>query len=288
MTTESLSLAHFTVLIINWQYGGVDRRSRDRSAWLRSVNVINQVRPMIVLAQEMDCQGNPAQLHQHLEATATALGGMTSILGPPASGTGGNHTAIFVRASAGLQVINRWPTSAPAGPREPWWCSAQVKIPGVAPAAHLYSVHLSPRSALDQLRAVQIVTSLVTEGIQFALVGGDFNGYPRQPEISPEVLAGLPRHLQMTRCRPGPNGLIPNHDVADELQRAQLFDIAAHLDETGRGPSDLRPTTEDGARVDRCHGDKRWAAAAREAKNLAVGSDHQALAVTFDLTGMAA
>jgi hypothetical protein len=32
---------------------------------------------------------------------------------------------------------------------------------------------------------VQIVTSLVTEGTQFAVVGGDFNGYPHQPEISP-------------------------------------------------------------------------------------------------------
>jgi endonuclease/exonuclease/phosphatase family metal-dependent hydrolase len=287
VTTE-LSLADFTVMTINWHFGGIDRRSGDLSAWQHSVNVINQVRPMIVLAQEMDCQGNPARLHQHLEATATALGGMTPILGPPAGGTGGNHTAIFVRACAGLQVINRWPTPAPGRPPEPTWCSAQVTIPGIAPAAHLYSVHLSPRSALDQLRATQIITSYITEGEQFALVGGDWNGYPHRPAISPEVLAGLPRHLQMTRCRPGPSGLIPNHDVADELQRAQLFDIAAYLDETGRGPADLRPTTEDGARVDRCHGDKRWAAAAREAKNLKVGSDHHAVAITFDLTGMAA
>lgn len=149
---------------------------------------------------------------------------------------------------------------------------------------HCHSVHLPARSAVAQLDQAQFLGALIAQEPQLALVGGDFNCYPRGgPPVTADELECLPRHLQVTRCRQGPHGrLEANFDVDDAFVRAGLIDIPAHLPPTHRDPAQLQPTGRGGARVDRFYGSPELAAAATFYRHLTIGSDHQALMLDLD------
>jgi endonuclease/exonuclease/phosphatase family metal-dependent hydrolase len=193
----------------------------------------------------------------------------------------GNHTAILVATCHGLRIVNQWPP--PGGPRVPW-CSAEVTVPGIAGPLHLYSVHFSARSLGEQLRAAELVASYASQQAP-ALVGGDFNGYPRAgPVPAASQLRALRPHQQLVRACRGPDGtLSPSYDVDDLLTGAGLTDMAGALPAARRDPAGLSGTAEDGtARLDRCYATPDLAAAAVSCRQLPIGSDHDAVAFTFD------
>lgn len=275
----------FTVACVNWHYGGVSPTG-GIAAWRDSVEALAEVEPDIVLCQEMDAGGNPAKVRRHLWRTANFLG-MRPVLGPPAGvrSLTGNHTALLLRTHHGLEIVDDWPPPSPADPRVPW-CKVELEVPELGRSLHAYSVHLSARSSVAQLQAAQTIASFVNDDDQLALIGGDFNSYPRGgPEVTSEDLKRINPHLRQTRTRWADDGaLVPNYDVDDALVRdAGLVDVAAHLPAERRNPTDLRPTGRGGARVDRCYASKELADAATAYSQVEIGSDHDACVFTFYL-----
>lgn len=284
MTNELLS--NFRVMVVNWRYGGLNAETGDED-WRHTVNVINSVNPHIVLCAEVDA-GPVRDLWAHARRTAIACGMELAVLGPSAAVRSalGNNTAILVRTTAGLKIHNQWP---PMDGTRACWCSAEIEVPGLEEHLHVYALHLHARSALARLLDAETIASIPAEFGQLAFVGGDFNGFPRHPVVPQEVLQSLPLHLQLTRCIQTPDGeLVANHAVHDEFTRAGMVDLAAHLEQTGQGPADLQPTAHGEARVDRGYGTAELAGAVRAAKNLEIGSDHDAPLYFFDLTALAA
>jgi endonuclease/exonuclease/phosphatase family metal-dependent hydrolase len=169
-------MQRLTVISANACYGGIDPGTGDDSRARVTIEALRSAQPHVVLFQEMDAR-DPYRLWRHLRHFASALD-MEPVLGPSAAIRSelGNHTAILVSGRRGLRVVDQWPPPAPAGPRVPW-CRAEVTVPGLARPVHFCSVHLSARSAADQLRAAQVIASYVRAQHHPAVVGGDFNGY---------------------------------------------------------------------------------------------------------------
>lgn len=275
-------MRRLTVVSANACNGGIDPRTGDDSGALMTIKVLRGVRPHVVLLQEMDACGDPNRLWRHLRYWANALD-MEAVLGPSAAVRSelGNHTAILVAARRGLRVTDQWPPPPPAGPRVPW-CHAEVTVPGLAGPLHLYSVHLSAESPSDRVHAAELIAGYTASCGQHVLAGGGWNDYPRGgPVPSAAELGALPAQARVARCRRGPTGLWePCYDVDDLLGDVGLADIAA----CWSGAARLAATTGNGARADRCYATADLAAAAVSCQNLRIGSDHQAVACTFDFS----
>lgn len=152
-------------------------------------------------------------------------------------------------------------------------------------------MHLPARSGVDQLRHTQAIRSWITEHDQDAFVVGDFNNYPRGgPAPTPEQLAALNPHLRQSRTvRLDDGTLTPDYAVDEALVLdAELVDLAAELTERDGQHDRLVPTGQGGARVDRCYGHRRWAKTATSWHQVDIGSDHDAIGITFDLREVAA
>jgi endonuclease/exonuclease/phosphatase family metal-dependent hydrolase len=274
-----------TVVSANTCYGGINPDTGDDSGARVTIEALRGADPDVALLQEMDARGDPYRLWRHLRHFASALD-MEPVLGPSAAIRSelGNHTAILVSARRGLRVADQWPPPAPAGPRVPW-CRAEVTVPGLARPVHFCSVHLSARSAADQLRAAQVIASYVRAQHHPAVVGGDFNGYaPGEPAAAEP--AALPAHLRgQPRWRRGPGGVPePDYAVHDTLADAGLTDIAAHLPPGRRDRPGLTGTARAG-RIDRIY---LTGAATEYRQQDTGGSDHHMLLLTLDLTAAAA
>ncbi|GAA4510783.1 hypothetical protein GCM10023191_073910 [Actinoallomurus oryzae] len=281
----SAASCEFVAVTANLRYGGIDPQTLDDSSLCDTIEALGGLRADVVGLQEIDAGGNPHDIWRNFYRLANELG-MHPVLGPSASfkTTTGNHVGILVRTSGGLRVKNQWPASGAAGTKVPW-CCAEISVPGMSETLYVYSGHLHARSETERVRVIETLTSLITAGDQLAIWLADNNGYPREPAVSSEELKKLPRHLQLTRCIEGSEGdLTPNYTVCDTLVRAGLLDVAAVLPPSRREPSELCATGKGGARVDRVHAVERLAKTAKRYQQVETGSDHQACAVTFDLS----
>jgi endonuclease/exonuclease/phosphatase family metal-dependent hydrolase len=275
-----------TVVTANLCYGGLDRVTGDDAGWRASVTALRAVRPAVVLLQEVDARGEPFRLWAHLRRTAAALG-MEPVLGPSAAlrSQTGNHTAILAATRAGVVIEDQWPPPPPAGPARPW-CTARLSVPGLGAPLHVYSVHLPARSPAARRAAGEELASFAAshDPGDHVLAGGDFNSYPAAGAPRAGDLAGLPLRWLISRCVPVPGGWQPDCGPDELLTAAGLADLAARHAGTSPAGSTALAATKGGARLDRCYATPALAAALVSCQPLTTGSDHAAVAVTFDLS----
>ncbi|WP_433227570.1 endonuclease/exonuclease/phosphatase family protein [Actinomadura formosensis] len=277
------------VASVNWNYGGIDADGSD-ARWHQTVEALRRARPQVVLCQELGVPQPALRQSRHVRRTANALE-MEPVLGPvvPAARSA-LHTAILVDThTTGWRIVDDGPYPGTDPSTAHAWCMVELHIPGLDRPLCCFSVHFPARSAVAQLSQAQYLGALVALRPQLALIGGDFNCYPRGgPSVTADELERLPRHLQVTRCRQDPQGRPEaNYDVDDTFARAGLIDIAAHLPPTRRDPPHLRPTGRGGARVDRVYGSPELATAATLYRHITTGSDHDALVLDLDLVCVA-
>lgn len=275
--------------LVNWQYGGLNLDNpSDDAGWQATVDVLAEQQPDVVLCQEIDAGGNPNRVWRHLWRTANAVG-LSPILGPAGArrAATGLHTALLVRVSTGLRVVDQWPPPGVAAPAA-CWCTAELAIPGLDWSLRVSSMHLCARSPVEQLRAAQVITSYIADDEdQLHIVAGDTNGYGRGgPVPAPAEVAALRRRERLVRCLPGTGE--PNYDVDDTFTAAGLVDVAAVLPADSREPAELSGTWHGpGAawfeRIDRCYASPPLAEAATAYRQVKTGSDHDAVFVDFDL-----
>lgn len=284
MTSPARPTGTLSVAAANLQYGGLSE-SGDGSAWAKSMACLRRWAPDVLLVQEMN--GRAAwRLHAHLWRTARELG-MTPVLGPPMpDSVSGNHTAVFVRTTAGLMILDAGP---PPGTVTSSWCEALVAVPGIGHPVWLISVHLPARSLTSAHVQAERLANLIAHRGGLVIAGGDWNGYA--DPIAPDVLQALPAHLRPARMRTGPGGqLAPDFHVHQVLAAVGLGDAAAGLLPGQRTPPELTPTgITGGARVDRIYLTRSLIPAVdRYQQQPTGGSDHQALLLTISLARAAA
>jgi endonuclease/exonuclease/phosphatase family metal-dependent hydrolase len=283
MTSDMSTGTELRIASVNWHFGGIDPRTGDNAHWRKTVDALQEWYPDIILCQEISDRA-AKELKKHLWQTANALG-MTPVIGPPTpQSVTGNHPAIMIAAGAGLEIIDEGPTAwPPGGGAWPAWCEATVNVPGLERALRVYSVHLPPRSAQEQLSQAQRLASYAGQRGEYAVVAGDFNSYARADEITPAMLEDQPLHLRPARMRRDPGGqLAPDYAVHDTLASVRLLDAAAFLAPERRDPSELTPTTPAGGRIDRIYLTRELApAASGYIQRDTGGSDHHAVMITL-------
>ncbi len=239
--------------------------------------------PDVVLVQEMNGRV-PYRLQQHLRRTANHLA-MTPLPGPPLPGSAsGNHPALLIRTTGGLQILDTGPPPFTPAALSAAWCQAEVAVPGLDHPVQFISVHLPPRSATRQhIAAEQLATLIATRG-GHTVAGGDWNSYAPADPLTTHALAQLPARLHPARMQLGPGGhLEPDYHVHHVLASAGLADAAAELPAGRRTPPPLTPTsTTGGARIDRIYLTPGLIPALERYEQAATGgSDHHALLLTF-------
>jgi hypothetical protein len=239
----------------------------------------------------MAARRDPRRLQAQLWATANALG-MIPVLGSE-GGISGNHPAVFVKASPGrLAVIDAGPPPRQPG-HDPAWCEAVLWLAPSGPAIRVYSVHLPPGSAADQLGHAQRLANRTAQRGELAVLAGDWNCYAPADQITAETLAGLPVHLRPARmhARPG-QPVTANYDVHEALTATGLVDAAAALEPGRRDPPELTPTgINGGGRVDRFYLTPELhesGAVQSYAQKDGGGSDHHMIMITLGRSELAA
>jgi endonuclease/exonuclease/phosphatase family metal-dependent hydrolase len=283
MTDDMIAEAGLRIASVNWHFGGIDPRTGDKAGWRKTVDALLTWYPDIILCQEISDRA-ARELQKHLWETANVLG-MIPVIGPPTpQSVTGNHPAILVRADAGLEIFDEGPTGwPPGGGAWPAWCEAALNIPHLTRPLRVYSVHLPPRSAQEQLSQIQRLATYVAQRGEYAVVAGDFNSYARGDEITSAMLQSQPPHLRPSRMRRTPDGqLAANYDVHDTLASIGMLDAAAFLPPGLRDPSELAPTAPSGGRIDRCYVTRELGpAVSGYIQRDTGGSDHHALMVTL-------
>lgn len=271
----------------NMEEGGLDP---DGSAtrWERTMDALADWSPDVVCVQEMASRRDPRRLRRHLWATANELG-MVPVLGSE-GGVSGNHPAVLVRLSR-LAITDEGPL--PRGPgHDPAWAEALLQVRPGGPVLRVMSVHLPPRSAVQQLTYAEQLAALAAQRGEHAVIGGDWNCYAPADGITAETLAGLPPHLRPARMHVRGETLTANYAVHDTLAAVGLADAASSLDPARRRPADLKPTgINGGGRVDRFYVTpallESGAVRSYEQKD-GGGSDHELTMLTLGLAEMEA
>jgi endonuclease/exonuclease/phosphatase family metal-dependent hydrolase len=283
----STSAPALRIVSANLEEGGLDADG-SRARWERTIEAISAWSPDVVCVQEMAGRRDPRRLRAHLWATANALG-LFPLLGSE-GGISGNHPAILVRPGR-LIVLDEGPP--PRGPgHDPAWCEALLQVRADGPVLRVYSVHLPPRSAVEQLMHAQRLAATVAQRGELAVAAGDWNCFSPDDQVTPGVLAGLPPHLRPARmhARPG-KPLAPSYDVHDTLTSVGLADAAAGLDPACRNPAVLAPTgVNGGGRVDRFYVTpelRESGAVLAYAQKDGGGSDHLMIMITVGLPELA-
>jgi len=271
----------------NMEEGGLDADG-SKARWERAMTALAAWSPDVVCVQEMATRRDPQRLRAHLWATANTLG-MIPVLGSE-GGVSGNHPAILTRPDR-ITILDDGPP--PRGPgHDPAWCEALLQAKPGGPVIRVYSVHLPPRSAAEQLTHAQRLTGTIAQRGEHAIAAGDWNCYAPADQISASTLAGLPPHLRPGRmhARPG-QPLAANYDVHETLAAVGITDAAAGLDPARRDPASLTPTgINGGGRVDRVYLTRElWESGAVQAyaQKDGGGSDHQMIMITLGLAELA-
>jgi endonuclease/exonuclease/phosphatase family metal-dependent hydrolase len=282
-STQALRIA-----TVNMQEGGLDPDG-SKTRWERTIAALSAWDPDVACVQEMAARRDPRRLRAHLWATANALG-MIPVLGSE-GGVSGNHPAILVHPGR-LLIVDDGPP--PRGPgHDPAWCEALVQARAGGLAIRVYSVHLPPRSAAEQLIHAQRLAGTMAQRGEHAVAAGDWNGWSPADQVTSAALASLPLHLRPGRMRARP-GQPPaaSYDVHEALAGIGLTDAAAGLDRARRDPPDLVPTgVNGGGRVDRFYvTSELWASGAVRAyeQKDSGGSDHHMVMLTLGLSEAAA
>lgn len=269
------------IVSANMEEGGLDADG-STARWERSIAALGAWSPDVVCVQEMAARRDPRRLRAHLWATANALA-MSPVLGSE-GGTSGNHPAILVNP-ARLTVLDEGPP--PRGPgHDPAWCEVLVTAGPDGPVLCVYSAHLPPGSAAEQLMHAQRLANRIAQRGEHAIAAGDWNSWSPADPLEAPVLEAMPPHLRPARmhARPG-QPLTANHDVHATLAAVGLVDAAAGLDPARRDPPDLVPTgINGGGRVDRIYvTSELWACGAvmSYAQKDGGGSDHQMIMITL-------
>jgi endonuclease/exonuclease/phosphatase family metal-dependent hydrolase len=275
------------IVSANIEEGGLDPDG-STARWERTVAALAAWSPDLVCVQEMATRRDPRRLRAHLWSTANALG-LFPVLGSE-GGISGNHPAILVHPGR-LAIVDDGPP--PRGPgHDPAWCEALLQVRPAGPAVRVYSVHLPPRSAAEQLTHAQRLAATVAQRGELAVAAGDWNCYAPADAITAETLAGLPPRLRPARmhARSG-QPLTPNYDVHDTLAAVDLTDAAAGLAPARRDPPGLMPTgINGGGRVDRFYvTPELWESGAVQAyaQQDGGGSDHHLIMITVGLRELA-
>jgi endonuclease/exonuclease/phosphatase family metal-dependent hydrolase len=282
----SASAQVLRIVSANLEEGGLDADG-SRARWERTVTALGAWSPDVVCVQEMAARRDPRRLRAHLWATANALG-MFPLLGSE-GGISGNHPAILVRPGR-LLVLDEGPP--PRGPgHDPAWCEALLQVRPDGPALRVYSVHLPPRSAAEQLMHAERLAATVAQRGELAVAAGDWNCFSPDDQMPPGVLAGLPPHLRPARmCATLGQPLVANYDVHQALASVGLADAAAGLDPACRDPAGLAPTGKRGGRVDRFYVTpelRESGAVLAYAQKDGGGSDHLMIMITVGLRELA-
>jgi hypothetical protein len=273
----------------NLQYGGLTETLDDRP-WHMSMEYLTTWHPDVVLLQEMQGRA-PARMQAHLWRTANALG-MTPVLGPltPDSATG-NCTAVLIRTTKGLDILDAGPPPLPPGNMSPAWCEVKVQVPGVQHPVWFTSVHLPARSAASQRLQAERLASLTASRGGFTVAGGDWNCYAPADPVSPGDMESLPPHLRPVRMIRLPGGGVEaDYTVHQVLSAVGLIDVAAELPPECRETDLLTPTgVTGGPRVDRFYVTGSLKDALRRYGQVFTGgSDHAALCFDMDADAITA
>lgn len=273
---------------LNLEYGGIDP-GQDDFRWGQSIATLSHLSPDVVLLQEMNSR-IPATLHRHLWATANALD-MVALLGPPSPlSLSGNHPAILVRKD--WRIEDAGPPAYPPG-FAPAWCYAEISLPGFPHTIDLYSVHLPPSSAPDQVAQAARLATIIARNGRLALVAGDFNCYAAGPDApSSADLECLPPHLGPSRMVLDQAGnRAPNLAVDETFRLAGLHDAAPLVSSEAREPNELAPTgAQKVGRIDRFYVTQEFLAtgALTAYAQRRAASDHAALLLTVNLAALTA
>jgi endonuclease/exonuclease/phosphatase family metal-dependent hydrolase len=253
----------------------------------RTITALAAWSPDVVCVQEISARRDQRRLRAHLWATANALA-MIPLLGSE-GGISGNHPGILVHPGR-LAILDDGPPPRGHG-HDPAWCEALLQVRPGGPAIRVYSVHLPPRSAAEQLIHAQRLAATVAQHAGPAIAAGDWNCYAPADQIT-AALTGLPPHLRPARMRPRPGRpLAPNYDVHDAMAAVGLKDAAAGLDPGRRDPTGLTPTgINGGGRVDRFYvTPELWESGAVRsyAQQDGGGSDHHMIMIAIGLRQLA-
>jgi endonuclease/exonuclease/phosphatase family metal-dependent hydrolase len=264
----------------NFEEGGLDPDGSG-SRWEHTMTALAAWSPDVVCVQEMAARRDALRLRAHLWATANALG-MVPVLGPP-DGISGNHPAILSHPGT-LTILDDGPPCVPG--HDPAWCEALLSLAPAGPAIRVYSVHLPPRSAAQQLICAQQLAGHIAQRGELAIAAGDWNSWSPADQLTPATLASMPAHLRPARMHTRP-GQPPaaNYQVHHTLEGIGLIDAAAALDPARRDPHDLTPTgINHGGRVDRIYlTSELWESGTVRsyAQKDGGGSDHHMIMITM-------
>ena len=268
------------IVSANVEEGGLDADGSS-SRWERTMAALTAWSPDVVCVQEMAARRDPLRLRGHLWKTANTLS-MFPVLGSE-GGISGNHPAILADPRTTAILEDGPPPRAPG--HDPAWCEALLSLAPAGPTIRIYSVHLPPGSAAEQLMHAQRLANRIAQRGELAVAAGDWNCWSPADQLTASVLAGVPPHLLPARIRSRP-GEPPaaNYDVHDTLAGTGMVDAAPALDPTQRDPEDLTPTgINGGGRVDRIYvTGELWKSGAvlSYAQKDGGGSDHHMIMIT--------
>jgi endonuclease/exonuclease/phosphatase family metal-dependent hydrolase len=280
------------VASVNWRYGGVEPdgstdRWRALTAFLRAEELD------VVLCQEFQA-AMPSGVHRHLQDTASELGMTAAVLGPPAPGAASgseHHTAILVRDTAGLRLLD----TGPAAAYRPWdhvpWAEALLDVPGLPNPVRFYSIHLPYSSDVWQKHLANKLASRIAaraEHGEQALAAGDWNCLAPGDNYTQAQLAAMPARVRPARIRVLADGTLqPILDVHRVLAGIGLADVASVIPATRRDPQELTPSGTAGGRGDRAYATPGFAAAVRCRQVRTGATDHDVLVLTIDVAAAA-
>ena len=279
---------YLRIACANLHFGGISRTG-DLSPLFETLAVLSGWDVHIALLQEVSA-GDEIGLKKHVRLIASELGMTLAALGARAPMTyGPNRPAVFVREPAGLKIVDYGPPEGVSGGVPAAWAHARVAILGVGNELDLLSVHLPPRSAVEQERQAEWMASSIAQWGNLALACGDFNSFaPGGPVLTEQQLREMDPHLRPARMIVEEGRFRPDYTVHDELTAIDMVDVAAALDPDARHPHDLTATGGSGGRIDRGYATRELKDALRGYWQAPGGSDHEHFMIALSKSAMSA
>lgn len=279
---------YLRVACANLHFGGISRTG-ELSPLLKTLDVLSGWDVHIALLQEVSA-GDEIHLKQHVRRIAGELGMTLATLGARAPMTyGPNRPAVFVREPAGLKITDYGPPEGVSGSIPAAWAHARVSVQGVGSELDVLSVHLPPRSAVEQERQAEWMASSIAQWGNLALACGDFNSFaPGGPHLTEQQLRDMDPHLRPARMIIEDGRFRPDYTVHDELTAIEMTDVAAALAPDARHPRDLTATVASGGRIDRGYASRELKDALRGYWQAPGGSDHELFMIALSRSAMAA